>query len=45
VFSGWDPIEEFSFDGLKLVIHYVKGKAIPVQGYNRPRGFQEVEAP
>jgi len=43
--SGWDPIEEFSFDGLNVVFHYVKSKAIPVKGYNRCREFQEFEAP
>jgi hypothetical protein len=43
--SGWDPRDEFSFDGLNVVFRDVKGKSIPVQGYNRPRGFHEVQAP
>ena len=28
-----------------VLIHLFKGKAIPVQAYYRPRGFQELEAP
>jgi hypothetical protein len=28
-----------------VLINSLKGKAIPVQAYYRPRGFQEVEAP
>jgi hypothetical protein len=43
--SGWNPIEEFSFDGLNAVFHYVKDKEIPVERYNRPRRVQDVEAP
>ena len=43
--SGWDPIQEISFDGLNLVFHYIKDKTIPVQGYNRPRGFKRSRLP